>query len=112
MGLTREEQETVIRWDREDPDVHIWSANPAVWRRMERLGISPVHEAATAGKPTARAYTLPLSQFRWGVKGRRRSSGNPETLARARQVRKQRRQGQKGQESHASEPPGGSGDGS
>ena len=112
MGLTREEQETVIRWDREDPDVHIWSANPVVWRRMARLGIAPVRETTVAGKPAGKFYTLPVSQFRWGVKARRKSSGSPESLARARQVRKQRRQGQKGQESHASEPPGGSGNGS
>jgi len=112
MGLTRAEQETVIRWDREDPDVHIYSASPVVWRRMARLGIAAFRETTTAGKPTGKFYRLPLNQSRWGIKGQSRSSGNPESLARARQVRKQKRQGQKGQESHASEPSGGSGNGS
>ena len=25
---TRAEQETVMRWDREDDEVHVWSASP------------------------------------------------------------------------------------
>ena len=39
------ETETVIRWDLEDKDVHIWSNNPAVLRRLARLG------GAHAGRP-------------------------------------------------------------
>jgi hypothetical protein len=39
MGLTRAEQETVIRWDEDERVVHVYSASPKTWRRMARLGI-------------------------------------------------------------------------
>ena len=33
------EQETVVRWDREGECVHLWSASPVTWRKLERLGV-------------------------------------------------------------------------
>jgi hypothetical protein len=36
---TRAEQETVLRWDRAGEYVHLWSASPVTWRKLERLGI-------------------------------------------------------------------------
>ena len=47
MGLTRAEQETVIRWDEAEPEVRIWSASPKTWRRMARLGVAPYRETTT-----------------------------------------------------------------
>ena len=38
MGLTRAEQETVIRWDEAEQEVRIWSASPKTWRRMGAAG--------------------------------------------------------------------------
>ena len=65
---TRAEQETVLRWDREDDQVHVWSASPVTWRRMERLGIRPTRETRCQGRVSARAYRIPVSRFRWGLK--------------------------------------------
>jgi hypothetical protein len=65
---TRAEQETVIRWDREEPTVSVWSASPVTWRRMARLGIQPVPETTIGGQPAGRFYQIPLSRFRWGLK--------------------------------------------
>ena len=74
---TLAEQETVIRWDREDPLVHVWSANPAVWRKFERLGIKPSRVA-----PGGKFYTLSTSEFRWGKKrSGYRGSGPPPRRA-------------------------------
>jgi hypothetical protein len=77
---TRAEQETTIRWDREDPQVRIWSANPVVWRRMERLE-SPVVKATrwADGSPAGRWYEIPLGRFRWGLRrvGRPGARQNP-----------------------------------
>ena len=66
---TRAEQETVFRWDREGEYVHLWSASPATWRKLERLGIPTTRESrAFGGAVSSRFYTIPLSRFRWGLK--------------------------------------------
>jgi hypothetical protein len=65
---TRSEQETVIRWDRADDHVHVWSASPVTWRRMERLGLRPIRETIASGRVSGRFYVLPLRRFRWGLK--------------------------------------------
>jgi hypothetical protein len=65
---TRAEQETVLRWDREDDQVSIWSASPVTWRKLERLGIAPVRETRCQGQVTGRSYRIPVSRFRWGLK--------------------------------------------
>jgi hypothetical protein len=90
MSQTLAEQETIIRWDREDPLVHLWSANPVTWRKLARLGIRPTRETATKdGAPTGKFYTVPLARFRWGLKpeGQRPRRGNPEALQKAREAR-------------------------
>jgi hypothetical protein len=68
--MTRAEQETVIRWDREDRVVHIWSADPTVWRKLDRLGVAVREEtrAQRTGEITGRFYVpMPVARFRWGV---------------------------------------------
>ena len=58
--MKREETETMIRWDAEDPNVHLWSNNPTVLRRLARLGI-----VVTGRKGF---YLIPRTRFRWGLK--------------------------------------------
>jgi hypothetical protein len=66
---TRAEQETVLRWDRAGEYVHLWSASPVTWRKLERLGIPHVHEArSSGGVVSSRFYRIPLTRFRWGLK--------------------------------------------
>ena len=65
---TRAEQETVLRWDREDDQVHVWSVSPVTWRKLERLGIRPVRETTSTGQVSGRFYRIPLNRFRWGLK--------------------------------------------
>jgi hypothetical protein len=66
---TRAEQETVLRWDRAGDHVQVWSASPVTWRKLERLGIPPVHETrAPGGLVSGRVYRIPLGRFRWGLK--------------------------------------------
>lgn len=88
MGLTKAEQETTVRWDEDSKLVSIWSGSPVTWRKMARLGIRPTRETTTQGAPTGKSYTLPLDLFRWGVKRRRGSTGNPEALRRFRQSKR------------------------
>lgn len=63
------EQETVIRWDREDSEVWVSSSNPAVWRKMGRLGI-PERKRSNwpDGSVACVWYRVPVSRFRWGLK--------------------------------------------
>jgi hypothetical protein len=65
---TRAEQETVIRWDRDADQMHIWSTSPVTWCRMECLGLRPVRETTIGGQPAGRFYQIPVSRFRWGLK--------------------------------------------
>jgi hypothetical protein len=67
------EQETVIRWDRESPEVQLFSANPAVWRKMTRLGIEPARRSTLQGEEAGRFYRVPITRFRWGLKSEARS---------------------------------------
>ena len=84
---TRAEQETIICWDREDPILHLWSANPAVWRKAERLGLEVRKESHWPGGAVAgRWYEMPLAGFRWGRK-KRGGKGNPDALAKSRVTR-------------------------
>src|SRR5574338_42735 len=70
--MTRAEQETVIRWDREEQVVHIWSADPVVWRKLARLGVAVREETTHKGEITGRFYQpLPLALFKFGVKRER-----------------------------------------
>jgi hypothetical protein len=65
---TRAEQETIIGWDREDDQVHVWSASPVTWRKLDRLGIPPIRETTCQGAVSGRWYRIPVSRFRWGLK--------------------------------------------
>ncbi|MCI0372779.1 MAG: hypothetical protein L0214_15710 [candidate division NC10 bacterium] len=86
--LTRAEQETTIRWDREDPTVHLWSADPVTWRKLARLGILATRETRCHGAVSGRFYTIPLNRFRWGVRRGPSRPGNPAALEMARQARR------------------------
>jgi hypothetical protein len=66
---TRAEQETVVRWDRADDQVHVWSADPVTWRKLERLGIPAGRETwFPGGVVSGRFYTIPLRRFAWGLR--------------------------------------------
>jgi hypothetical protein len=74
---TRAEQETVLRWDRDDDQVHVWSASPVTWRKLERLGVRPVRETTCQGRASGRFYRIPLSRFRRGLKRVGTAGGRP-----------------------------------
>lgn len=85
---TLAEQETIIRWDRDDPQVHLFSANPAVWRKMARLGIDPARRSTVQGREAGRFYIFPVPMLRWGLKSQARAAAT-----RARRLPPPRRQG-------------------
>lgn len=67
--MLRAEQETIIRWDEEEKLVHVYSASPVVWRRLEKQGFAVQRETTRDGQPTGRFYVpIPLADFRWGKK--------------------------------------------
>ena len=72
--MLRAEQETVVRWDRDEQLVYIWSADPTVWRKLQRLGLAIREEthAQRTGEITGRFYVpVPVERLRWGMKGER-----------------------------------------
>jgi hypothetical protein len=84
--MTRAEQETVIRWDRESTEVCVWSSDPKTWRRMARWGIKPTRETTYGGEPSWKFYRAPLAWLRWSVREPRKSTnpGNAAALLKAR----------------------------
>jgi hypothetical protein len=63
------EQETVIRWNRAEKTVHIYTCDPAVARRCERLAFELVRvEEWPDGAVSGRFYRASTSTFRWGRK--------------------------------------------
>ena len=71
-GLTAAERETVIRWDEYDRGVTIWSASPAVLRKLAKLGLMPTSESRhRTGELHGREYRVPLAQLRWRLKAKR-----------------------------------------
>jgi hypothetical protein len=70
-GISKAEQETVIRWDEGEKTVVIWSASPVVLRRLYKLGLTPASESRKrTGELHGREYKMPLGLFRWGLKRR------------------------------------------
>lgn len=64
------EQETVIRWDREDDTVHLFSADPTIWRRLERCGMVPTRVSTVKGAECGRFYVVPKAKFRFKPAGK------------------------------------------
>lgn len=80
---TLAEQETIIRWDRESPEVSIWSASPVTWRKLERLGIAAVRQTTfQGGGCSGKFYRVPVSSLRWGLKRPRKAGAAPRGFAR------------------------------
>ena len=88
-GITKAEQETVIRWDEDEKVVTVWSASPAVLRKLARLRLTPTSERRRRdGALHGREYRLPLAGFSWGVKRKaRRLSEGERQAARERLLR-------------------------
>jgi hypothetical protein len=81
-GITRYEQETIIRWNEEEAEVFIYSASPVTWRKCGRLGLRMAKSAKWRdGSESGRWYTVPKAMFRWGLK--RGGSVSPERRAAA-----------------------------
>ena len=81
--MTRAEQETLIRWDAEEREVHVWSADPAVWRQLARLGVAVLEETRPSGSSEVtgrfyRRFRSPASGSGCGASASyRRRSGHP-----------------------------------
>ena len=92
--LTRSEQETIIRWAMDEPQVHIFTTQPVVKRKLERAGYTPSRRSRAYGKETGWFFVEPIGEFRWSVgkrKGRKLSEEAREAaghrLKRAREAR-------------------------
>jgi hypothetical protein len=49
--------------------VHVWSASPVTWRKLERLGITAGRETRLpGGAVSSRFYRIPVDRFAWGLK--------------------------------------------
>lgn len=44
MGLSREEQETIIIWNERDPEVEIYTASSRVAYRLRKIGLAPLKQ--------------------------------------------------------------------
>lgn len=57
---TRAEQETVIRWDEEDREIHLWTASHRTLRLLTRRGYKPLEiNNGPDGRPRSWKFRLP-----------------------------------------------------
>lgn len=68
----RREQETIIRFDGERDEVALFTAYPAMRRKIERRGWRPVKVARKAGKEVGWFYRVPYGMLRWGLRAESR----------------------------------------
>ena len=70
-GTSREEAETVIRWDRATDTVTIWTADPVTIRKVAKCGHEPVSVSRRRdGQVRGYEFRIPHDQFRWRAKKR------------------------------------------
>jgi len=63
---SKEERETVIRFDETKADVEIWTASPVSARRMARAGVRPYRTTSAAdGEKTGWFFRVPFDDLRW-----------------------------------------------
>jgi hypothetical protein len=65
------ERETVIRWDGHKDYVHLFTAAPAVRRKLERAGYQPTRRSRVQGRETGWCFTVPYRDLRWGARPRK-----------------------------------------
>ncbi len=68
--FSKEEQETTIRFDGNLDTVHVFTAYPAIKRKLDRLGFTPRKVSRMGGAEIGWFYHVPYTQFRWGLKRR------------------------------------------
>lgn len=69
----KSEQETVIRFSADEDTAHIWTASPAIKRKMDRIKAVPVRVTKRDGEESGWFYEVPVKELRWKV-GRRKVS--------------------------------------
>ena len=72
---TRQERlsavETVLRWDAHKDTVSLFTASPAVRRKLERAGLSPVRRSVRRGREIGWFFSFPYRNLRWGARTRK-----------------------------------------
>lgn len=73
--MTREEQETVFRYDATRNVVSIWTADRVTARKMAKKGVSACRTTVASGVETGWWYEMPYRAFRWSISLKPRSKG-------------------------------------
>jgi hypothetical protein len=79
MSLTRDERETIIRYDANHNVVEIWTADPAVNRKMAKAKQTPFRVVTIDGHEASWSYRVAYDMLKWRVAPKRKAS--PKTLA-------------------------------
>ncbi|MFQ5946328.1 MAG: hypothetical protein ACE5NC_08775 [Anaerolineae bacterium] len=67
--MTKQEKETILRFDAERDEVHIFTADPPVHRKVEKVwGVKPWRISVLDGKEVGWFYRVPYGQFSWHKK--------------------------------------------
>jgi hypothetical protein len=67
--MTREEQETIFRFDAEKREVSIFTAYPSAKLKIERQGYPPWKVSRDDGRAVGWFYKIPYAEFKWRVTG-------------------------------------------
>jgi hypothetical protein len=83
--MTKDEQETILRWDAEANVVSIFTAYPPTMRKLTRAGYQPYRVNMRGGRQDGWFFRVPVGELRWRVGARspaRRRLSEPEREAR------------------------------
>ena len=95
MVLSSEERETVINFNSVDKTASIYTSQPAVWRRLERIkGFNLLEENRIKGEVVSKDFEFPKSFIKFTKRGFR--IGSPKIVsAKFREQAKERLQGRR-----------------
>lgn len=65
--MTREEQETIFRYDANRGAVRIWTADKVTVRKLAKKGVSARKTSQMDGVDSGWWFEVPYSAFRWSV---------------------------------------------
>ena len=65
--MTKEEKETIINWNMAEPDkANVYTCQPGIWKKLERLGFVAIHEYKQTGKTVAKEFMIPRNYVKLG----------------------------------------------
>jgi hypothetical protein len=71
--MTKEEKETIIRFDATKEKVSIWTAQPSVVNKLAKRGLTPWKTSTREGRPVGWFFATPYWSLTWTIRTKKRT---------------------------------------